>query len=144
MSDANAPVGWTPGPGKSDPNWNNHYQHIITDGKDTGLEDLRSSATELCAKLSREDFGALYGYLGVNIAKMGISRLGWTPAVGGQDHDPNWLSHYGHVVDRANKESGRDYVISWFSNMRDKLEDKDFAWLYADCMVVMASFGLTR
>ncbi|HZH76809.1 MAG TPA: hypothetical protein VEY88_12310 [Archangium sp.] len=140
-----ATVGWQPGPGKSDPNWYNHYTHVTQrGGKDSGLELLKSTAKELCEKLSREDFGALYGYLGVNVAKMGITRLNWTPKVGGMDHDPDWNSHYGHVAVRANKESGRDFLLSWFTNMHAKLDLEGFGMLYADCMVVMASFGITR
>lgn len=138
-------VGWQPGPGKSDPNWYNHYTHVTQrSGKDAGLELLKSTAKELCAALSAQTFGELYGYLGVNIAKMGITRLGWTPQVGGAERDPDWHSHYGHVVERANKESGRDNLLSWFTTMHAKLDVEGFGMLYADCMVDMASFGIIR
>jgi hypothetical protein len=93
---------------------------------------------------SRETFGELYGYLAVNVAKMGITSLGWTPKVGSQDHDPDWYSHYGYVAKRATKENGRDFMVSWFTNMHAKLDLNGFGMLYADYRVAMASFGITK
>jgi len=138
-----AGVGWSPGSGKSDPNWYGHYTHVTErGGKDSGLNLMISSVQELCGKLSVEDFGELYADLGVNIAKIGIRKLGWKPGKG--MYDPDWYGHYTHVTQRASKEDGRDKLISWFKAMHGSLEVKAFGTLYADVMTRMASYGITR
>lgn len=138
-----ASVGWKPGKGKSDPDWYAHYTHVTErGGKGSGLDIMISSITELCDKLGIEDFGELYADLGVNIAKLGIRRLGWKPGKG--IYDTDWYGHYTHVTERASKEDGRDKLISWFRTMHSKLDKKGFAVLYADCMTRMASYGITR
>ena len=77
-SPISARVGWQPGPGKSDPNWYAHYTHVTErNGKDSSINWLTASVTELSKALSRSDFAELYADLAVNIAKIGITRLGW-------------------------------------------------------------------
>ena len=142
-SPGNARVGWHQGPGKADPNWWGHYTHVTErNGKNSGLDFLVGSVTELSAALSRSDFAELYADLGVNIAKTGIVRLGWKPALG--MYDANWHGHYTHVTERSTKEDGRDKLISWFRTLHGQLNVEGFAVLYADCMTRMASYGLTR
>ena len=102
-----ARVGWQPGLGKADPNWYGHYTHVTErNGKDSGLNFLLVSVRELCDKLSKRDFAELYADIGVNIAKTGITRLGWKPGKGMYDTD--WYGHYTHVLERSTKEDGRE------------------------------------
>lgn len=136
-------VGWQPGLGKSDPNWYAHYTHVTErNGKDSGLNFMVDSVRELCGSLSRRDFAELYADIGVNIAKTGITRLGWKPGKGMYDTD--WYAHYTHVSERSTKEDGRDKLISWFRTLHQDLDKEGFAAFYADAMTRMASYGISR
>ena len=138
-----ARVGWQPGPGKADPNWYGHYTHVTErNGKESALNFLTASVQELCDKLSKRDFAELYADLGVNIAKTGITRLGWKQGKGMYDTD--WYGHYTHVLERSTNEGGRDKLISWFGTLHQQLDQEGFAAFYADAMTRMASYGISR
>lgn len=137
-------------PGRGVTDWNAHYNAVKTYGNSNVAEGVKNRMKALATCLVLNNYAKLYADVSVKIADYGVAFAKWR-------NDPNntvipgdpgcglkdWNAHFNHVNTNGYGNTP-DLVGKRMAQLSATISTENFAKLYADVSVIIATYGTTN